>query len=324
MKIVLFLLLLFVGGGYYYYSNVYSNNKKNVSRNNDDDNFNSTVTNSTSFNEDAILDDHVQNQDINLDKGVIVPSPTISDNISNSTIISFTNGTKFNDDDTGENSIAVKSYENAIGVILSNGTFILSYKEVSRKLSQDYNESEIYEKIESLFTGEYRLLITGITQLSDDSISIGFEIFALTYLNDIDNVEKAIKEDLNYVLNSGIIYDTIKTDTNGDSLELVLSSQWSIQNITTFQASRLVSLPEVFVIQPSYFYFLGDWGKGGLSGDITSKRKLPSENSNNNNNNNNNKVSYTYQSSIARAMNSLSRIYPPQAILSLGTKYKIL
>jgi hypothetical protein len=167
----------------------------------------------------------------------------------------------------------------------SSGSFLLNYdineEEVNhRKLY--VNESEIYSSIERLFSGgDYRLVITDITELSDTISTIDFEIYALSYSNYIDDVENMIKQDLDYVINSGIFYDSIKNYLNSNNLELVLSSQWhiqNIQNITQFQSSAFSLPTSIFNVQPSYFFFLGDFGKGGIEGDITSSRKLPNEN----------------------------------------------
>lgn len=79
------------------------------------------------------------------------------------------------------------------------------------------------------------------------------------------------------------------------------------------------------------FFLLGDWGKGGLSGNVGGKnkkdkknrhkaRKLPNDNDNEHNQHDQ-KDESTYQVQIARAMGNLSSEDPPQFVIALGDNF---
>ncbi len=63
------------------------------------------------------------------------------------------------------------------------------------------------------------------------------------------------------------------------------------------------------------FLTIGDWGKGGIYGDITSSRRLG--------NDNNNKVTYTYQAAVARSMVSYLQTLgtKPDFVIALGDNF---
>jgi hypothetical protein len=68
------------------------------------------------------------------------------------------------------------------------------------------------------------------------------------------------------------------------------------------------------------FILLGDWGKGGLNGDITGKSEYVSDG----NDNSNKKVAYTYQAAIGRAINDYvtdTGINNFSAVITLGDNF---
>jgi len=93
------------------------------------------------------------------------------------------------------------------------------------------------------------------------------------------------------------------------------------------------------------FLVVGDWGKGGIYGDITSGgggyelsvgpdpdddtrntigyRQLENKDNNNNNNKNSNsqKVTYTYQVAVAKAMASWAKYYQASFVVGLGDNF---
>lgn len=67
-------------------------------------------------------------------------------------------------------------------------------------------------------------------------------------------------------------------------------------------------------ITPKCYILLGDWGKGGLAGDIMTTYSAKEKNGQSSQ-----KVSYTYQAAIGRAINSFIKTseYPVEGMIPL-------
>ena len=268
---ILSLSLILSGIIYFNYDNYFNNNSNSNSNNNynSSSNSNSTISNSTINVSNTSTSNSFDTSNININKI---------------------------DDDNGDRSIAVETYQTE-HVIINNGSFTFQYP-INRRSLFTVNDT-LFSSIDALLSDDYNFIITEASE-DNNTVNVQFLIIAITYTGDESEVERMINEDLDYVFSS----DYLSQQVSIEPMDFQLS-EWRIESLDEWRNESLKyssSLLPVFNIKaPSYFYFLGDWGKGGLEGDILSQgnRKL----GNNNNNNNKNKVTYTYQAAIARAMN---------------------
>ena len=261
---VLFLLslsLILSGLIYFNYDNYFNNNSNN--NNNNNSNYNNS-SNSTINISNTSTSNSLDTSNININK---------------------------TDDDNGDRSIAVEIYQTE-HVIINNGSFTFQYHRRSLFTVND----TLFSSIDALLSDDYNFIITEASEDNDMNVNVQFLIIAITHTGDESEVERMIDEDLDYVFASGYLSQIASIVPIDFQL-----SEWRIESLDEFNYSSSMLPSTVFNIKvPSYFYFLGDWGKGGNDGDIiniNSNRKLG------NSNNNKNKVTYTYQAAIARAMN---------------------
>jgi len=260
---LLFISLIVSGLIYFNYDNYFSSSDNN---NNNNSNSNNTIGNSTINVSNTATSNSLDTSSININKI---------------------------DDDNGDRSIAVETYQTE-HVIINNGSFTFQYS--NRRSLMSVNDT-LFSSI-ALLSDDYKFVITEASEDNNMNVNIQFLIIAITHTGDELEVERRIDEDLDYIFSSGYLSQQASIEPN----DFVLS-EWQIKSLDEFKYSSSMLPSTVFnIANPSYFFFLGDWGKGGNEGDILSgNRKLG--NNNNNNNNNNNKVTYTYQAAIARAMN---------------------
>jgi hypothetical protein len=114
-------------------------------------------------------------------------------------------------------------------------------------------------------------------------------------------------------------------------LTLLISTQYisilSLKNSTfiNVNATSRVNITSIINKTALNFYFLGDWGKGGIDGDITavSSRKLQEDHERNHDHahEHQQKNEYTYQNAIGKAMIVYSKTTKPKCIIALGDNF---
>lgn len=178
-------------------------------------------------------------------------------------------------------------------------------------------ESLLSHAIFKILTIDPELAIAGITAHintatlynTEDFTTQTIEIDIFSAISDIsskDSIVEGIARQFRHVMEDGTLNEIFAEDSILKQIQVLTSNYYIDYNVVIVDAIdpiASVQIPHIDKQEAVKFLVLGDWGKGGLSGDITvvskssqssgSQAKSPSKEQ---------KVTYTYQAAVARSM----------------------
>ena len=178
----------------------------------------------------------------------------------------------------------------------------------------------------------WKMILTAFTSLNDtessdhdndDYVTGKLEFRIEAFLAPEDNAAEYFAEivrTLNDILSEGILFGTESEELLGARIPVGSLTMYDEVRLTDGHTFRPSSSP---IVSPEklHLLMLGDWGKGGIPGDITATatsslvfdmgRKLAK----------NGGTDYTYQASVARSMMKYAKFINLSAVITLGDNF---
>eukprot|EP01038_Epipyxis_sp_PR26KG_P010220 gene10220-13750_t len=253
------------------------------------------------------------------------------------------------DDNVNDNDLSnqiLGTLENALNLITEIIPSTTKWEIVALSVQSPSNEGlKSHKNILSISDDDhaesFSTLFTAYSQLNEEEAVTNVSDCSSGYTNYFsalrDTMTSVIRNKNFYVMlsKSSSVWANNQYYTLPNTLSIDDSCQIS-NSVNSFSYKSSLADNDSSVDIPLRLFLLGDWGKGGVYGDITSsssgsyqakgketrKRYLRHEKVSDFNLEGNNKVSYTYQYAVAKSMSYYAQQYAPiSAIITLGDNF---